>query len=185
MANSRLIKGGFFNHHKIASLSLKERYLLVGLMCTANDWGKFWAATGNIRSQVFPTDDIGFDEIDRMLENLQQLRFICIYEIEDNIYGHFPEWRTRGSLVFQKLDHPRDDTEIPDCPTHGGIEEGSKITRNFDESSRTIEGKRKENNFETGESEFNRNPITSVDLDAITEDVLNVVDGRRRSDNLE
>jgi len=178
MSNSRLINKGYFNHPKIASLSLEERYLLVGLMCTANDWGKFWSAAGNIRSQVFPTDNVNLEKIDEMILNLQQLGFVCLYEFEDIKYGHFPEWRTKGSLVFQRLDHPRKDTEIPSCPLHEKPEKGSKITRNFNESSRTIEKKGEEENSRK-ETEYNKNNShTSIVVDSIAENVTNVLNGR-------
>ena len=63
MANNRLIRPGFFVNPGVSTLSIKERYLLMGLTAVANDWGKLWYHTGHIRSQVFPLDEISLNEI--------------------------------------------------------------------------------------------------------------------------
>ena len=64
MPNARIIRAVLFAHPEVSTLTIKERYLLIGLTSVANDWGKLWYHTGHIRSQVFPLDEISLNEID-------------------------------------------------------------------------------------------------------------------------
>ena len=118
MPNARIIRAVLFAHPEVSTLTIKERYLLIGLTSVANDWGKLWYHTGHIRSQVFPLDEISLNEINEMLDNIASKSFFCIDEVGGVSYAHFPTWYKKGSLVCQRLDHPRADIEIPDCPTH-------------------------------------------------------------------
>ena len=57
MAHARIIRQTFYNDPLIADkYKLDERYLLIGLACVADDYGKFWYSPANIRSTIFPTD---------------------------------------------------------------------------------------------------------------------------------
>ena len=138
MANNRIVRPGLFVNPGVSTLTIKERYLLIGLTAVANDWGKLWFNPNNIRSQVFPVDQIGTDEINEMLDNIKSKGFICVYDEEGVSYAHFPTWREDGSFLFQYLDKPRPDIDIPDCPTHN--KDNSKtLPGNFSEISSTIE----------------------------------------------
>ena len=48
MANARLIRQKFFNEPKLAKYTIEERYLIIGLACTADDYGRLWYNTSNI-----------------------------------------------------------------------------------------------------------------------------------------
>ena len=138
MPNARIIRAVLFAHPEVSTLTIKERYLLIGLTSVANDWGKLWYHTGHIRSQVFPLDEISLNEINEMLDNIASKSFFCIYEVGSVSYAHFPTWYKKGSLVCQRLDHPRADIEIPGCPTHNK-DDSKTLPGNFSEISSTIE----------------------------------------------
>jgi hypothetical protein len=143
MANNRLIRPGFFVNPGVSTLSIKERYLLMGLTAVANDWGKLWFQPIHIRSQVFPTDEINLNEMNTMLDNIVSKGFICVYQADEVKYAHFPSWRQQGSFLMQYLDKPRPDADIPDCPRQ---HDEKVLLKKFSEVSSTIEGKGKETN---------------------------------------
>ena len=149
MANHRLIRPGFFVNPGVSMLTIKERYLLIGLTAVANDWGKFWFQPNHIRSQVFPTDEIEIEEMNAMLDNVVSKGFICLYGADKVKYAHFPTWRQQGSFLMQYLDKPRPDVDIPDCPE----QHDEVVLRNFSESSGAIEknGKEKKRIVSKGE----------------------------------
>ena len=144
MANNRLIRLGLFVNPGVSTLTIKERYLLIGLTSVANDWGKFWYQANHIRSQVFPTDEIDVDKMNEMLDNIIARGFICVYESNGEKYAHFPTWRTKGSFLMQYLDKPRPDVDIPSCEKNHTVGE---VLSEFSESSGTIERNGKEKNL--------------------------------------
>ena len=120
MAYSRCIRYTFFNNPIVNALDPMERYFLIGLVCAANDYGKFWVSFTNLRSQIFPTDDIDLGLIEAILAKLSSLDIICFYDKDKLDYGHFPFWRKQKWFLFQRLEHPRID-DIPECPKHASI----------------------------------------------------------------
>lgn len=136
MAYSRIIRQTFYNDPIIAdTYILDERYLLIGLACVADDYGKFWYSPANIRSTIFPTDpDITIEWIEQCLQKFIDTRILCRYEADGILHGHFPKWFESGWFLKQKIDHPRE-FQHPDCPIC--MTETKKR-----ESSRAIKGKR-------------------------------------------
>ena len=165
MANHRLLRPGFFINPGVSTLKIKERYLLIGLTAVANDWGKFWYQPSHIRSEVFPTDEIGVDEINEMLDNIVSRGFICVYKENGVAYAHFPMWRKQGSFLMQYLNKPRPDIDLPDCPTHKK-EDSETLPGNFPESSSAIEknGKKKNKSEKKGKQEENIAEILNTPL---------------------
>jgi|TARA_B100001964_G_C14192654_1_gene581818 hypothetical protein len=126
MSYSRMIRQRFFINPDVNDLNPEERYFLLGLVCLANDQGKFWMNHANLRSQIFPTDDIDLELVKVALKKLEEREIICVYKEEKHTYGHFPLWRDKSWVLFQRLDHPRDD-DIPECPKHSRVSRiGSK-----------------------------------------------------------
>ena len=117
MAHARIIRQTFYNDPIIADkCKLEERYFLLGLVCVADDYGKFWYSPANIRSTIFPTDiDITIEWIEECLQKFVDGRIICKYDAEGVLHGHFPKWFDKGWILKQKIDHPRE-FEHPDCP---------------------------------------------------------------------
>ena len=117
MAHDRIIRQNYFNSPIIADkYSIKQRYLLIGLACAADDFGRFWYNSSNIKSIIFPTDnDIDTNWVDKCLKMFTDDFILCQYEVENTLYGHFPKWFEKGWFLKQKLDHPRE-YKSPDCP---------------------------------------------------------------------
>lgn len=117
MAHARIIRQNFYNHPLIAEkYDLGERYLLIGLACHADDFGRFWYSEASIRATVFPADsNIEIDWITQALRKFRDDFILCKYEVDDVIYAHFPYWFKKGWFLKQRLDHPREYTS-PDCP---------------------------------------------------------------------
>ena len=117
MAHARIIRQTFYNDPLIADrYNIEERYLLIGLACYADDYGKFWNNLSNIHSVIFPTDDDLTQEwIGECLNRLESDNVLCMYEVDGTKYGHFPKWFKKGWFLKQKIDHPRE-FQHPDCP---------------------------------------------------------------------
>ena len=121
MAYSRIIRQNFFNHPTVAGkFKLEERFFLIGLACTADDYGKFWYSPANIRSNIFPTDhDITVEWIEQCLKKFENESILCTYEVDGMLLGHFPKWFDVGWFLKQKIDHPREyqHPDSPECMT--------------------------------------------------------------------
>ena len=152
MANARLIRQNFFNDPLIAQkYNLKERYLLIGLACAADDFGRFWYNESNLKATIFPTDkNITLKWIGQCLDKLTHDLILCHYESDGIMYAHFPKWLDKGWFLKQRIDHPREYAS-PDCP----ICETEKKKR---ESSRAIKSnliQQKENEHSITKGEIN------------------------------
>ena len=144
MANSRVIRQNFFNNPEIADdYAPEQRYFLIGLVCAADDYGRFWWNAAHLKSVIFPTDSKQKKWIENNLNMLLKNNFICKYEVNGKEYGHFPKWFDKGFCLKQRLDHPKEN-EIPDCGTHKMNE---KKTRKKRETSQTIKENLKEFNL--------------------------------------
>ena len=116
MAYSRCIRQNFFNHPLIAKkYNVQERYFLIGLACTADDFGRFWFNESNLKANIFPTDRKTIKWIKNCLDKFLADTILCHYTIDDVDYLHFPSWFEKGWFLRQKVDHPREFAS-PDCP---------------------------------------------------------------------
>ena len=136
MANARVIQKNFFNCPRIVGkYTIKQRFLLIGLACIAEDYGRFWWNTRNIKSMIYPTDATSLKWIDDQLKIFIQDKMLCLYEVNGEKYLHFPDWFAKGFALKQRLDHPKDD-QLPDCKMHLMQD---KNTRKKRETSRPIQ----------------------------------------------
>ena len=144
MAFTRVIRENFFiNPEVLAEYNIKERYFIIGLVCNADDYGRFWYNSKLIQTQIFPTDEeISFDWVDQALKKLVNGGILCFYEVSGKQYVHFPLWFEKGWYLKQRIDHPREHV-LPDCP----ICLIEAKTRNKREISRTIKDKSSQSNI--------------------------------------
>ena len=154
MAHSRIIRQTFYNDPLIASkYKLEERYLLIGLACVADDYGKFWNNSANIRSVIFPTDlDVTIEWIEECINKFTKDRILCMYDADGIPHGHFPKWLEIGWFLKQKIDHPRE-FQHPDCPIC--LTETKKR-----ESSRAIKYNKKKANIRKS----NKNEVNVIEI---------------------
>ena len=143
MAFTRVIRMNFFNDPVIsAGYNIQERYFIIGLVCNADDYGRFWYSSKLIQSQIFPLDEeISPDWTDQTIKKLVGDSILCIYEDSGKQYIHFPLWFEKGWCLKQRIDHPRE-IGFPDCSICL-TEEKARIKR---EVSRTIKDKSNKSN---------------------------------------
>jgi hypothetical protein len=93
-----------------------ERYLLIGLACAADDFGRLWGNYDNLKSTLFPIDkNITSDWISKSIDLFIKRKIICEYAVDEVTYYHFPKWFDNGWFLKQRVDHPRE-FGSPDCP---------------------------------------------------------------------
>lgn len=135
MANARVIRQNYFNEPKLQKYSIDERYLIIGLACTADDYGRLWKDSMNIKSIVFPTNkSITEQWINKTINKLIKNNILCEYEEEKIRYIHFPKWFDKGWFLKQRIDHPKEFGGCPDCPICNTEELKNKLR----ETSRAI-----------------------------------------------
>jgi hypothetical protein len=116
MANARIIRQNFFNNPLISIFDPMERYLLIGLACAADDFGRLWGNYDNLKSTLFPIDkNITSDWISKSIDLFIKRKIICEYAVDEVTYYHFPKWFDNGWFLKQRVDHPRE-FGSPDCP---------------------------------------------------------------------
>ena len=116
MANARIIRQNFFNNPLISIFDPMERYLLIGLACAADDFGRLWGNYDNLKSTLFPIDkNITSDWISKSIDLFIKQKIICEYAVDEVTYYHFPKWFDNGWFLKQRVDHPRE-FGSPDCP---------------------------------------------------------------------
>ena len=116
MANARVIRQNFFNNPLVSKFEPMERYLLIGLTCAADDFGRLWGNCENLKSTLFPIDkNITSDWISKSIDLFIKQEIICEYAGDEETYYHFPKWFDKGWFLKQRIDHPRE-YGSPDCP---------------------------------------------------------------------
>ena len=144
MARRRMIDPNFFESEDVSRLSLQQRYLLLGMVSMADDYGKGRANPAKIRSFVFPYEDIPISKISDDLKAIGQHISVIFYEIDGNSYFMFKNW-----CKWQRVDKPQP-SNIPD-PSNDSKNDSKN-------DSRLKEKNIKEDNIE----EKNSNPLTPL-----------------------
>lgn len=73
-------------------LTLRQRDLWHGLICTADDQGRLPGLPAAIRSLVWPYDNVTLDEVEEDLNMLSSLGNILIYHVGDERYIQILKW---------------------------------------------------------------------------------------------
>jgi hypothetical protein len=97
----RSIKPSFWSDEAIAELSIPARLLVVGLISSADDEGRFLASNAAIAGYVFPHDDHPPTKIRRWLDEIETQGVIRLYSVNRREYGAFPKWTSH-----QKINRP-------------------------------------------------------------------------------
>jgi len=117
MAYARIIRQTFFEDPLLSSkYDVTERFLLIGLVCQADDFGKFWLNYHMLESKIFPLDmEIEVSWIKDTIEKLIKDEILCKYKERNMDFAHFHKWFEKGWILKQRIDHPRE-FNSPDCP---------------------------------------------------------------------
>ncbi len=113
MARIRTIKPSFWSDSKVAALTMEERLLLVGLISSADDAGRFVATTSAISGYVFPLDEVPTAKLKRMLAAIGKTGIVVFYAVNGRQYGYLPRWRKH-----QVISKPQP-SQLPEPPPDG------------------------------------------------------------------
>ena len=103
MPRIRTIKPEFWTDKKIIRLSKIARLFFIGLWNFADDNGVLEADPLQLKALIFPVDpDIGIEEIEKFLAELEKFELIKTYEVNGTSYIWIKNFRKH-----QKIDRPR------------------------------------------------------------------------------
>lgn len=92
MAKTRGISKEMRLSQTFSRLSLRQRDLWHGLICTADDQGRLPGLPAAVRSLVWPYDDVKLDEVEEDLNVLSALGNILMYSVGDEMYIQILNW---------------------------------------------------------------------------------------------
>jgi hypothetical protein len=92
MPRIRTIKPTFWADERVAELSRDARLLLVGLISSADDDGRFVASIAAITGYVFPYDNLPPGKVKRWLNEIAAAGIIHTYTVHGREYGALPNW---------------------------------------------------------------------------------------------
>lgn len=110
MARIRTIKPSFWADEAVADLSRDARLLLIGLISSADDEGRFLASISAITGYVFPHDDIAPTKLRRWLDEIESAGIVRFYSVSRREYGAFPHWKKH-----QVINRPQQ-SNLPEPP---------------------------------------------------------------------
>jgi hypothetical protein len=86
LARIRTIKPEFWTNERVMECSANARLLFIGMWNFADDLGRLALAPKTIKAQIFPSDDISFDTVRGMIQELSKNGLLLIYEVEGKEY---------------------------------------------------------------------------------------------------
>lgn len=110
MARIRTIKPTFWGDDRVSDLSRDARLLLIGLISSADDEGRFLASHSAVAGYVFPHDNIPQAKLRGWLDEIERAGVIRFYSVNRREYGAFPNWRKH-----QRISHPQP-SSFPEPP---------------------------------------------------------------------
>jgi hypothetical protein len=93
VARIRTIKPSFWGDEAVTELSRDARLLLVGLISSADDQGRFMASHAVISGYVFPYDGITPAKLAQWLGEIESTGIVEFYKVGRREYGCFPKWK--------------------------------------------------------------------------------------------
>lgn len=108
MARRRMIDPNIWQSEDISKMPVFARYVFIGMISNADDYGKGRATAAYLRSAIFPYDNIKISEINKAIEAIKQNTSIIFYELDGSQYYKFNHWNK-----WQKVDHPTE-SNIPE-----------------------------------------------------------------------
>lgn len=139
MARKRMIDPEFWKDEKLGECSRDERLLFMGLISNADDEGKGRASVKLLKSEIFPYDeDIKFKDMEKMMSNLMEKKFIIIYVIDSQHFYYLPKFSRH-----QVINKPTK-SKLPELPENS---EDLQLPEYYGSTTVTLPPKRKEVNI--------------------------------------
>lgn len=93
MARIRTVKPSFWSDPGVSALRRDARLMLVGLISSADDEGRFIASATAIGGYVFPHDDLPAKTVRQWRDEIAKTGVIVLYSVDGLEYGWFPNWK--------------------------------------------------------------------------------------------
>lgn len=106
MARIRSIKPEFWSSEQVMECSPMARLLFIGLWNFCDDAGNHVASAKTVKAEIFPGDDIGSSDVQRMLDELSSNSLIAFYTNGDKEYLHVTGWRKHQKIDRPTFKHP-------------------------------------------------------------------------------
>lgn len=108
--NRRMIDCSMWHNEHFAELPMGARLLQIGMINHADDQGRLKANPTFLKSQIFPYDDMGADEVQGWLDMMAQNETIILYVVNGKQYAQLVNWWKYQSLQYaQPSQYPRPD----------------------------------------------------------------------------
>lgn len=98
-----MINPDIWQDEKIATLDFAGRLFFIGLITHANDYGKLRGNPKLLKSLIFPYDDNSL-LIQEYLNNLDKLKVITLYEINNEKFIKINNWTKHQTLTYKGKD---------------------------------------------------------------------------------
>lgn len=96
----RTVKPEWLEDERLAFASPAARVASIGLILVADDFGRGRANVAWLRGQIFPGDET-LEQTRAALRELERLRFVVLYEVDDQAYFAVRNW-----AKHQRVDKP-------------------------------------------------------------------------------
>lgn len=110
MARIRTVKPEFWTSEQVTECSIPARLLFIGIWNFCDDAGRIGASAKQIKALVLPSDDIGSDDVRRMIDELEANGLVVRYAVDGKEYLQVTGW------AHQKIDRP----QPAKCPAPNG-----------------------------------------------------------------
>lgn len=140
MARNRMIRPGFWDDVKLATVSRDARLTYIGMWNYSDDFGIVRAGAAWLRSRIYPNETITLAVFRKWLEELEGIRRLWPFAVQGEPYYYIPTF-----LEHQVIDRPNVTNRNP-VPPKEVIEASANHRRTLDEASETHrpEGKGRE-----------------------------------------
>lgn len=112
MARIRTVKPEFWTSEQIADCSLIARLLFIGIWTFCDDNGVHPASTKRLKMEVFPSDQLGDDTIQALINELIVAGLLYPYQIGGTCY-----WKVTGWARHQRIEKPTYRHPLPEART--------------------------------------------------------------------
>jgi hypothetical protein len=92
MSKKRILDSRSRKSLKFTALTFRQRDLWHGLIAVADDQGRLFGLPANVRSEIWPLDDIPLAEVEEDLKRLSELEMILIYEADGKPIIQIVKW---------------------------------------------------------------------------------------------
>lgn len=91
---NRVLKESLLTSQTTDKLSVPARWLLIGMILTADDYGRFDADPRVLLAKCFPlrVGRISVATVTKWRDEIAAVGTIRLYEREDRLFGYFPKW---------------------------------------------------------------------------------------------